>query len=399
MGQNNDTPKHRYENAACGLFSSGICRSCTLLGASPGTRIEAKQSAVLKTLKAAGIDPPPEIEPLLIPSSPWSSRTKIKMVVGGTVESPSIGITGPNLRCIELAACPLHSKQFQDLLEHLRSAITKFSLTPYDIESRRGELKGLIVLSNSSLSEGIVRFVLRSTEAIPRIRKTIPSLIDANPWIKVVSCNIQPLPAAILEGAQEVLLTEQSQISAQYGPVTLLFSPQSFMQVTPEIAGALYAKARSWIDELKPRRLLDLFCGVGGFSLSLAPVCESVTGIELSEAAIESAAISAKRMGLESKVRFIARDATAALRAMAVSQFDCVVVNPPRRGLSTELREDLAALNPDTILYSSCNPETFARDVAAWQGRFKLYRAALFDMFPLTEHCEVLGLLRKTENG
>ncbi len=394
MAEGNDTRSERYELATCPLYDSGTCRSCSLLGTPSGSRIGAKSKAVLDVLQEAGVQPQ-AVEPMLLPSTPWGSRAKVKMVVGGSLEDPLIGIVGPDLQCIELASCPLPPAPVQLLLEHVRRAIKDFSLVPYDIQARRGELKALIVMSNADCSKGILRFVLRSTEAVPRIKKSLPGLAQAHPWIKVVSCNIQPLPAAILEGEQEILLTENDQIEAQYGPVTLLFSPQSFMQVTPEVAGALYAKAKQWGAEIKPRRLLDLFCGVGGFSLSLAPACESVTGIELSTMATESAALAARRMGLADKTRFIAGDAVSALRGLGQASFDTVVVNPPRRGLSPELLKLVGELNPSWVLYSSCSPQTFARDVAAWQGKLELVRVALFDMFPLTEHCELLGLLRR----
>jgi|694.fasta_scaffold01759_24 23S rRNA (uracil747-C5)-methyltransferase len=384
----------RYESASCALYDAGTCRSCGLLALSRGHRASSKTASVLEVLRGAGIAPA-LVEPLLLPSSPWGSRAKIKVSVTGTVSAPVIGIVRSDLKAVELAVCPLSPAPFRALLEEIRGVIGAYALTPYEIEARRGELKGLIVMSDSSHSEGILRFVLRSTEAVARIRKAVPAITAAHPWVKVVSCNIQPLPAALLEGDEEIVLTEQSQISAQYGPVRLLFSPQSFMQVTPDVAAALYAKARAWADEFRPGRLLDIFCGVGGFSLSLAPVCESVTGVEISHSAVQSAAAAAAQLGLSKKARFLAGDALRMVESLAESRFDTVLVNPPRRGLSAELVKAIAHATPEQILYSSCNPETFARDVSAWRGAYTLQRIALFDMFPLTEHCEVLGLLTR----
>lgn len=387
-----ESSEERYESALCGLYEAGTCRSCGLLGLSAGRRASSKTASVLEVLHSAGVAPS-HIEPLLLPATPWSSRAKIKVIVSGTAAAPVIGIVRSGLHAVELAACPLSPAPFRALLEYIRTMTSRCSLIPYDIETRRGELKGLIVMSDSSHSEGILRFVLRSTESVPRIRKAIPALIAAHPWIKVVSCNIQPLPAALLEGQEEIILTEATQISAQYGTVRLFFSPQSFMQVTPEVAAALYAKARAWGEEIRPGRLLDLFCGVGGFSLALAPVCDSILGVEISEMAVKSASLAAEQLGFGEKVRFVAGDAERVLVEQAGSRFDTVVVNPPRRGLSPELIRLITETQPQHIIYSSCNPETFARDVAAWQGRYTLVRVALFDMFPLTKHCELLGLL------
>lgn len=337
----------------------------------------------------------PEPEPTFIPSTPWGSRMKAKMTVAGTVEAPIIGITRSDQSCVELVSCPLPPPPFQALLETIRGIIRSASLPPYSIHERRGELKGIIIMSSHDLTEGIVRFVLRSSEAIPRIRKALPELQRLHPWAKVVSCNIQPLPAAILEGPEEIILTEKRHITSQCGPVSLLFSPQSFMQVTPEIAGALYARAAAWCSGEDLGGMLDLFCGVGGFSLALAPHAQSVTGIELSADAVESARISGQRLGHPS-LRFMSGDVDASLAALSQASFRTIVANPPRRGLSPKLVEWIAGRSPGTILYSSCNPETFARDIEAWKGCYSLKKLALFDMFPLTEHCEVLGLLVRT---
>ncbi len=388
------TPHERYETASCELFSSGVCPSCSLLGVASGSRLRFKQAKVMEALGRSN-HALPEPEPIFIPGTPWGSRMKAKMAVAGTVEAPIIGITRSDQSCVELVRCPLPPPPFRALLETMRGLIRSASLPPYSIRERRGELKGIIIMSNHDLSEGIVRFVLRSSEAIPRIRKALPELQRLHPWASVVSCNIQPLPAAILEGPDEVLLTEKRHITAQCGPVSLLFSPQSFMQVTPEVAGALYGRAAAWCSGENLGSMLDLFCGVGGFSLSLAPHAQSVTGIELSADAVESARMSAQRLGHPS-LQFMSGDVDASLASLSQSPFRTIVANPPRRGLSPELVQWIEGRSPDRILYSSCNPETFARDIAAWKGRYNLKKLALFDMFPLTEHCEVLGLLVRT---
>jgi len=389
-----DSPQTRYERAACQLYSAGVCRSCSLLGHPEGSRVAAKLQLVTDHLSRHGV-PLPSLPAIVLPSTPWGSRTKVKMSVTGSVDSPVIGVVRSDLSTIELARCPLSPQPFQSLLETVRALMPSANLVPYDIQKRRGELKGLIVMSDRDSSEGILRFVLRSSEAIPRIQKLVPTITQSHPWIRVVSCNIQPLPAAILEGPEEVILTSCSQIEVSYGEISLFFSPQSFMQVTPEVAAALYQQARMWAQEGPSATVLDLFCGAGGFSLSLAPLASSVVGVEISEMAVQSAALAAQRLGYADRTAFIASDVDAALESLRGNSYDLVIMNPPRRGLSETAVERIAMINPARIIYSSCSPETFARDVAAWSGRFRLSKLAPFDMFPLTEHCEVLGLLER----
>jgi 23S rRNA (uracil747-C5)-methyltransferase len=280
----------------------------------------------------------------------------------------------------------------QRLFGTLKELVREENLTPYNIQERTGELKNIIVTHNHDASQGILRFVLRSRAAIPVIRKSIEKLQAKHRWVSVISCNIQPIPAAILEGPEEEILTHQRSIEVRYNDITLSFMPQSFMQVTHEIAEALYHRAATYVRENSFSRALDLFCGVGGFSLSIASSVPHIIGVEVSPMAVESAHHSASRMAA-SHASFFAADVEEFLAHALTDEPDLVIVNPPRRGLSEGIRKRLLELKPAAILYSSCDPETFARDISGMTSDYELKILAPFDMFPMTNHCEVLGIL------
>ena len=130
----------------------------------------------------------------------------------------------------------------------------------------------------------------------------------------------------------------------------------------------------------------DLYCGVGGFALHCASPDRDVTGIEMSEEAIVSAATSRDELGLPG-VRFAAGDATAFALAAAAPP-DMVIVNPPRRGIGHDLAAWLEESGVRHVVYSSCNAESLARDLAAMPS-LRPTRARLLDMFPQTTHYEV----------
>lgn len=380
-----------YERAHCALFADNRCLSCSLLGINPGSRITQKVTALETTLTQYKVRPR-TAAPIILPTHPWQSRHKLKLSVTGSVESPTIGITRTDGSSVELLECPLAPEPLRSLLYRIKDLITTHRITPYDIKARTGELKYIIVTSTRDNSQGIVRFVLRSSESIPRIRKIIPELQRAFPWVRVVSCNIQPIPAAILEGPDEMVLSHESSITEHFGGVALHLTPQAFMQVTPEVAAQLYASAAQHAQQLRPRLVLDLFCGVGGFSLHVAPYAQRVVGVELTPAAIACAQRSAAEAGY-SHTEFHAADVEQFLDSPHDLAPDMVIVNPPRRGLSEGIIARLRRLAPKTILYSSCNPETFARDVQLLSPTYALEHLSPFDMFPLTMHCEVVGLL------
>jgi 23S rRNA (uracil747-C5)-methyltransferase len=238
----------------------------------------------------------------------------------------------------------------------------------------------------------MLRFVLRSQEPIARIRKFLPGLQAELPQLVVVSANLQPEHKAVLEGPQEILLTAQDRLTMRLNGIPLHLKPQSFFQTNDHVAAQLYARAREWVEAVDPPALWDLFCGVGGFALHCADGRRDVTGIEVSAEAIASAELSRAELGLRN-VRFRALDATDfALGQSTVPPL--VIVNPPRRGIGEKLARFLDASPARHVVYSSCNADSLARDLAAMPS-FRLRRAGVFDMFPHTTHYEVLALLER----
>src|SRR5690606_39085012 len=144
-------------------------------------------------------------------------------------------------------------------------------------------------------------------------------------------------------------------------------------------------------DAAAPASIWDLYCGVGGFALHLARPGREVLGVESSAEAIEAAQATAAELGWPA--RFVAGDATAfALESDHAP--DLVVVNPPRRGIGAELAGWLERSGVRHVLYSSCNAVTLARDLAAMPS-LRPTRARLLDMFPQTNHYEVLVALER----
>jgi len=319
-------------------------------------------------------------------------RNKAKMVVGGTVEQPTLGILDRAGHGVDLRECGLHEPALHAALPVLAELVTRAGLTPYDVPARRGELKHVIatVAPDGGL---MVRWVLRSTEAVPRLRKHLPWLRERLPGLVVAAVNLQPEHKAVLEGPEELLLTEEAALPLRLNGLDLRLRPQGFFQTNTAVAGALYAEAASWTAGLGVRTAWDLYCGIGGFALTLATggVAE-VTGVELSEEAVAGARQSAARSGLTG-TRFVAADATSWAAAQQGAP-DLVVVNPPRRGIGPELAALLEGSRVGHVLYSSCHSGSLARDLEAMPSLAPV-RGRVFDMFPQTAHHEMLLLLRR----
>ncbi|MEN0614314.1 23S rRNA (uracil(747)-C(5))-methyltransferase RlmC [Klebsiella indica] len=370
----------------CALYDAGRCRSCQWLEL-PVSQQLADKMADLHTLLA---DTPVAhwCAPVCGPESGF--RNKAKMVVSGSVERPLLGMLHRDGAAEDLTDCPLYPASFAPVFTALKPFIARAGLTPYNVARRRGELKYLL-LSESQRDGGMMlRFVLRSESKLAQLRAALPELRAQLPQLKVITANIQPVHMAIMEGEQEIFLTDQQALAENFNGVPLWIRPQSFFQTNPVVASQLYATARDWVRQLPVKHMWDLFCGVGGFGLHCATPQMRLTGIEIAPEAIACAKQSAAELGLHN-LHFQALDSTQFATGKGEVP-ELVLVNPPRRGIGEELCAWLSRMAPAYIIYSSCNARTMAKDIAQLDG-YQIARIQLFDMFPHTAHYEVLTLL------
>jgi len=378
----------------CPYFAAERCGSCTLMGQPYDVQLAAKQRDAKRALDgvdggALGGTRLDWLAPVVSRESGF--RNKAKMVVGGTVARPTLGILDSTGAGVDLRECGLYLPGIRASLPAIAEFVTRAALTPYDVPNRIGELKNVLV-TESPDGELMVRFVTRSQEPVARIRKHLAALQAALPQLAVVSVNLLPEHRAVVEGAREIVLTEQETLRMRVNEIDLHLRPQSFFQTNTDVAAALYRHARDWVAALAPASIWDLYCGVGGFALHCAGGDRDVIGIETSTEAVASARLSARSAGLD-RVTFHAGDATEfALRASRTPEL--VIVNPPRRGLGAELCRWLESSPVEHVIYSSCHSGSLARDLAAMPS-LRARQARVLDMFPQTSHDEVLTLLER----
>lgn len=375
----------------CALYNAGRCRSCQWLEQPVPQQLTAKMADLRHLLDGQPVEE--WCAPVSGPEAGF--RNKAKMVVSGSVERPLLGMLKRDGTAEDLTDCPLYPASFEPVFITVKSFIARAGLVPYNVARRRGELK-YILLTESQLDGGMMlRFVLRSENKLAQLRAALPWLQAQLPQLKVISVNIQPVHMAIMEGEQEIWLTEQQALAERFNDVPLWIRPQSFFQTNPQVAAALYATARDWVRALPVTHMWDLFCGVGGFGLHCATPQMKLTGIEIAPEAIACARYSAEALGLADNLTFQALDSTR----FALTQQDIpelVLVNPPRRGTGSDLCDYLSKMAPRWIVYSSCNAQTMAQDIRR-MADYRIVRVQLFDMFPHTAHYEVLTLLERAD--
>jgi 23S rRNA (uracil747-C5)-methyltransferase len=367
----------------CSHFDRGHCRSCSLISQSYSSQIAAKEH------RLRGLAPDAEVESSVL--SPLRGfRSRAKMIVTGSSESPVIGLYGEDSldQGRELLDCPIHHPRLNELIAALPKYISKFNLTPYRVSERKGELKALIAFFAPGSSQFYLRFVLRSKECVARLKKMLPELTSEFLELCCVTANIQPIAHAVLEGPEEIFITEARTIDLPVGGVSMRLAPQAFVQTNQAVAEELYLTASRWVSEAKPHAMVELFCGQGAFSLISARSAARILGIEINPDAVHAANETARTLGL-SHVEFRNIDARSISAELKDLSPHLILANPPRKGLGESLKLILEA-RPQHVLYSSCSIESLSQDLKHFQSFYRVRRVRLFDMFPHTEHFESL---------
>lgn len=370
----------------CHHFAAQRCRSCSLLDLSAEQSHQHQLQILHDALPAFRESASP-----VWCSTPAGTRIRGRLAVAGSADCPVFGFFNDDHKVVPAADCPLHHPLITESLEWLQHFVGAARLAPYSPETDRGELKFIVLTVSPSAGQLMVQWVLRSRESIDRIRSAWRRLSGVDRGaVAVMSAGVQPKRSSQMICEADFPVSDQQMLEIAWTQlaVSLFVAPGSFVQSNYQIAGELYAAAAERLRELRPRRVLDLYCGSGAFALLAAQSHAEVIGVDVSPSSIECARASAARLHLPAEFRVCP---AGTLRSSEFPQpFDLVICNPPRGGLDTATVNLLKELAPAAILYSSCNPTTLARDLQELSDRYAAAWMRPFEMFPATTHWEVL---------
>lgn len=373
----------------CHNFTSKHCLSCDLLAHEYLSSVSIKEAA-LATLFPEAIHKIKK--PYICENGTEGTRNKAKLAIALVHDQIEFGFYDDKMQFKKLEDCPLHHPVINAILVILKNQLNIHKIIPYDLSSKKGELKYLLITYSETSNDLLIRFVLRSKESLHRLKKLTAEVIALNPVIKVVTANIQSTHQAILEGDEEIVLTENDCITHFFDDYTLYQGPRSFFQTNTAMALQLYRQFQEELSVLPVNSFLDLYCGVGAFSFFAEKHCKTVVGIEISDAAIFYAN-KAREMNGSVATHFSATDVEVYLAKQQATHFDVIMVNPPRRGLNNAIISHLLRMAPAYLFYSSCNAETLRRDILQLEGQYEIQSLQIFDMFPFTHHFETLAIL------
>ena len=298
-----------------------------------------------------------------------------------------------NGRCLIL---PPESDAVKDIVIDY---VNQYRVMPYDEKAHKGLLRHIYVRRGAVSGQILVCLVLNGRR-LPKPEVLIERLKKVPGFTTLVISVNTKVGNAVL-GDEFVTLYGPGYIEDTLCGLNFRLSPRSFYQVNHHQAQRLYEAAIDRAEITKNDTVLDLYCGVGTITLTMAKAAGKVIGVEVVHQAVEDAKDNAARNGIKNAEFFCGDAGQAALRLEKQGILaDVVVVDPPRKGLNADTIEALHRFAPRRIVYVSCDPATLARDVALLKERgYRLKDAIAADLFPRCAHVEsVVCLSRETSH-
>ena len=360
--------------------AAGVCGGCSLQHMSESSQIYAKQQVLLENLQQLGkLKPQLVLTPLQGPH--WHYRRKARLGVKVVPKKGGVLVGFREKQSGLLAVmehCEVLDERFSHLITPLRELIGKMAIAKRipQIEVAAGDDAAVLVFRHlETLSE--------SDKALLKDFAQQHSL----------SIMLQPAGPdsiqALYPEMQELL-----EYRLDEWDVSISFRPTDFTQVNATINKLMISRALELLAPEENDEVLDLFCGIGNFTLPLARLCKHVTGIEGDSVLVNMARENAIRNGI-SNAQFITTDLYDAPLdgSWLHRKWDRILLDPPRSG-AMEVIQRLPALQPKRIVYVSCNPATLARDTDILVNKYgyNLKAAGVMDMFPHTKHVESVAV-------
>ena len=298
---------------------------------------------------------------------------------------------------IPIEHCLIQPKCADEAKEAVLQWMRECKIPSYDEETHTGLIRHIFVRYGEKTGQILVCLVCNGQE-LPK-RKRLIDLLTTIPGMTSIAMNVNTRKGNAIMGDTTKTLWGKDSIEDILCGLRFRISPRSFYQVNREQAEILYEKAIACAELTGKETVLDLYCGTGTITLCLAQKAGKVIGVEVIDAAIQDAKENARRNGIEN-AEFFCADAGEAAKKLCEegNKPHVIVVDPPRKGLSADVIEAIAAMRPEKVVYVSCDPATLGRDVKLLcEKGYKLTHAEAVDLFPRCSHVEsVVCLSRNT---
>ena len=372
------------------------CGGCQLQALSYEKQLEFKTSKVRGHLERIGGFTDIPMEKILGMEQPFHYRNKAQFPVGKSKDGRIITgfYAGRTHSIIENRDCALGVTQNKEVLDRVIAHMEKFNIQPYDENTGKGLVRHVLIRYGFFTDEMMVCLIING-EKLPGEEALVKSLCQIPETVSVM-VNVNKKRNNVILGEKVRLLWGQPYITDKIGEISYQISPLSFFQVNPYQTGRLYGKALEYAQLSGNETVWDLYCGIGTISLFLAQKAKMVRGVEIIPAAIENAKENACLNGFANTEFFVgkAEEVLPEQFARTGERADVIVVDPPRKGCDETLLSTIIEMQPDRVVYVSCDSATLARDLKYLCERgYELKKVCPVDMFPNTVSVETVVLL------
>ncbi len=343
----------------------------------------------------------PEFEPIIGGETDSRYRNKAQYPVAYENGGIKTGFYSPHShRVIHCPDCLLQPAEFEGILGVFADFTKENGISVYDETNHSGLLRHIYIRKGSASGEIMVCAVINGKK-LPHSDKLVDALIAKEPSIRSIILNINTKDTNVILGDKCITLWGEDYITDILCGLRFRISPLSFYQVNRNQAERLYNKAAEYASLTGGETVMDLYCGAGTIGLSMASKAKEVIGVEIVPEAVEDAKVNAEINSI-TNARFICGDAAKAAEILKNEGVrpDVIILDPPRKGCSPDMLKTAAEMNPDRIVYVSCDPATLARDCGIFAGLgYTAVKATPVDMFPRTGHCECVVRLCRTKHS
>ncbi|MFD1886734.1 23S rRNA (uracil(1939)-C(5))-methyltransferase RlmD [Paenibacillus wenxiniae] len=337
--------------------------------------------------------------PTLGMTEPWRYRNKAQVPIGQQ-DGQLVGgfYARGSHRIIDMQSCLIQDSRNDELVNKVKAIGQELHIQPYNEETGEGILRHVVVKIGFATNEMMIVLVTNG-ERLPRKREWIERIRAEMPQVVSICQNINTKQTNVIFGDETRTLWGRDVIHDYIGDVKFAISARSFYQVNPVQTEVLYEKAVQYAGLTGKETVIDAYCGIGTISLFLAQHAKRVYGVEIVKEAIEDARKNAELNGM-TNVEFevgASEDVIPRWKEQGITP-DVIVVDPPRKGCDPRLLETIIQMQPERVVYVSCNPSTLARDLQVLEeGGYRTVEVQPVDMFPHTVHVESVAEMQRRD--
>ena len=389
------------------------CGGCQIQALSYEKQLAYKQQKIANNLIRIGGFQKEEIpmQPIIGMEDPYHYRNKAQFPVGCDKEGHLIAgfYAGRTHQIIPVPDrdCVLGIPENKVILDQILDYMREEKISAYDEERHKGLVRHVLVRYGFTTKEIMVCLIING-DKLPSSEKLLEKLTKI-PGMTSITYNINKEKTNVIMGSKVCPLWGQTYITDYIGNVKYQISPLSFYQVNPVQTEVLYGTALEYAGLTGKETVWDVYCGIGTISLFLAQKAQKVYGVEIVPQAIEDAKHNAEINEITNAEFFVGKAEEVLPEYYADyakehpgehARADVIVVDPPRKGCERSVLDTMVQMEPERIVYVSCDSATLARDVKYLrENGYEIRKVKATDMFPMSVHVETVVLLSQQKNG